>query len=87
MEHGGDDVAVRVGPLPDGFYPEDDGSGIPPAERDTVFDSGYSTSTNGTGFGLHTVRGIVDAHGWQIRVTDGADGGTRLEITGVELDS
>lgn len=39
------------------------------------------------GFGLHIVRGIVDAHGWQIRVTDGADGGTRREITGVELDS
>lgn len=30
---------------------------------------------------------VVDAHGWTIRVTEGADGGARFEITGVEIDA
>lgn len=86
VEHGGADVTVRVGVLTDGFYLEDDGPGIPPADRETVFDSGYSTSADGTGFGLHIVGQIVEAQGWQVRVTDGTDGGARFEITGVEFD-
>jgi len=78
-------VAVTVGALPDGFYIEDDGPGIPADERDDVFDAGYSTTEEGTGFGLSIVQQIADAHGWDIRVTDGSDGGARFEITGVEF--
>ncbi|MFW5905284.1 MAG: PAS domain-containing sensor histidine kinase, partial [archaeon] len=37
------------------------------------------------GFGLNIVREIVDAHGWDIQVIDGQDGGARFEITGVEF--
>jgi signal transduction histidine kinase len=85
VEHGRADVTVTVGRLDDGFYIEDDGPGIPSDERDTVFEAGYSRSTDGTGFGLSIVERIVDAHGWHIRVTDGADGGARFEITGVEF--
>jgi signal transduction histidine kinase len=85
VEHGRADVTLTVGSLNDGFYIEDDGPGIPSDERDTVFEAGYSRSTDGTGFGLSIVERIVDAHGWHVRVTDGADGGARFEITGVEF--
>jgi len=85
VEHGGGDVTVGIGPLPDGtgFYVEDDGRGIPASERSEVFESGYSTAENGTGFGLAIVSEIVDAHGWTITATDSAEGGTRFEISGV----
>jgi signal transduction histidine kinase len=85
VEHGGDDVTVTVGELEEGFYIEDDGPGIPTDERDDVFDVGYSTQEGGTGFGLRIVERIVDAHDWEINVTDGTEGGARFEITGVEF--
>ncbi|MDB2287064.1 PAS domain S-box protein [Halorubrum ezzemoulense] len=85
VEHGGSEVTVTVGKLADGFYIEDDGAGIPTDERNAVFEVGYSQSANGTGFGLNIVKQIVNAHGWQIRVTDGEDGGARFEITNVNF--
>lgn len=54
-------------------------------ERETIFDAGYSTREDGTGFGLSIVHRIVEAHDWEIRVTDGEDGGARFEITSVEF--
>jgi signal transduction histidine kinase len=78
-------VTVRVRQLPDGFYVEDDGDGIPEADRDDVFGADYSTNDEGTGFGLRIAKQIVDAHGWDIQVTDGSDGGARFEITGVSF--
>lgn len=83
VEHGGEDVTVTVGDLPDGngFYIEDDGPGIPEENRKNVFESGYSDTDSGTGFGLAIVREIVQAHDWEISVTDGEDGGARFEIT------
>jgi PAS domain S-box-containing protein len=83
--HGGEDVTVRTGELEDGFYVADDGPGIPAEERDKVFEVGYSTTVEGTGFGLNIIEEIVEAHGWEIRVTDSEDGGARFEITGVEI--
>ncbi len=82
IEHGGDDVVVSVGPLEegDGFYVEDDGAGIPEEDRDEVFEAGYTTSDDGTGFGLAIVSEIVDAHEWEIRATEAASGGARFEI-------
>ncbi|NHX36498.1 PAS domain S-box protein [Halolamina sp. R1-12] len=85
VEHGDDDVTVIVGELDDGFYIEDDGAGIPESEREEVFDMGYSTNEEGTGFGLSIVEQIVEAHDWEINVTEGSDGGARFEITGVEF--
>lgn len=86
VEHGGADVLIRVETLADGFAVEDDGPGVPEADRDEVFDPGYTTKDGGTGFGLNIVEKIVDAHGWDIAVTDGTDGGARFEITGAETD-
>ncbi|MFB6094911.1 MAG: PAS domain S-box protein [Halodesulfurarchaeum sp.] len=84
IEHGGQAVRIEVGDLPDGFYVEDDGPGIDAGVREDVFTLGYSTTEPGTGFGLAIVQGIVQAHGWDIRVTESASGGARFEITGVE---
>ncbi|MCD2201156.1 response regulator [Halobacterium sp. KA-4] len=86
VEHGGEGITVRVGRLDDGngFYVEDDGWGIPEDEREAVFGHGYTTSDDGTGFGLAIVEEIVNAHGWSVSVADSEDG-ARFEITGVGL--
>jgi signal transduction histidine kinase len=83
IHHGGPAVTVRVGTLADGFYVEDDGPGIPPDERESVLSPGYSTTPDGTGFGLSIVRQIVDAHDWALAITAGDSGGARFEVTGV----
>jgi signal transduction histidine kinase len=86
IEHGGEDVTVRVGVLDaDGFFLEDDGPGVPPDERAEVFESGYSTAAEGTGFGLAIVREIATAHGWESTLTEGESGGARFEMTGVRF--
>jgi PAS domain S-box-containing protein len=84
VEHGGEDVTVTVGEIDDGFYIEDDGSGLPDNERNQLFESGYSTTKDGNGLGLSIVKKIVDAHGWEIHVTDSSDGGARFEVTNVD---
>jgi len=87
VEHGGEDVTVTVGELADGFYVEDDGLGISEADRGDVFDAGYSTAVEGTGFGLSIVKQVADAHGWRVRVGSGTDGGARFEFTDVDTVS
>jgi PAS domain S-box-containing protein len=84
VEHGGADVTVTVGDLEDGFFLEDDGPGIPAETRAEVFDLGYSTTTDGTGFGLGIVEEIAEAHGWTVHVAEGTAGGARFEVTGVD---
>ena len=82
----GDGITVTVGTLDgEGFYVEDDGPGIPPAEREAVFEYGYSTASEGTGLGLAIAEQCAEAHGWEIDVTRSANGGARFEITGVEV--
>ena len=71
VEHGGDGVTVRVGELDDAFYIGDNGPGIPVDERDDVFDAGYSTRDKGTGLGPGIVKQVIDAHDWEINLTEG----------------
>jgi signal transduction histidine kinase len=85
IDHGGSAVTVTMGALETGFYVEDDGPGIPPDERKTVFESGYSTADHGMGFGLKIVAQVTEAHGWDVEVTEGTAGGARFEITGVTM--
>jgi len=82
VDHNDPPLVVRTGPLGsrDGFYVEDDGQGIPDDERDRVFDHGYTTSDEGAGLGLAVVRDIVEAHGWEVTVTESEEGGARFEI-------
>ncbi|MDZ5810342.1 GAF domain-containing protein [Halorubrum sp. AD140] len=84
VEHGGDGASIRIGDLDTGFYVADDGPGIPEDERERIFESGFSTREDGTGFGLAIVSAIVDAHGGDVRVTRSEAGGARVEITGLE---
>ena len=82
VEHGGSDVTVRVGVNGHGnIYVEDDGSGIPVEKREEVLEPGHSSARGGTGFGLTIIKRIVEAHGWELSITDGTDGGARFEIT------
>lgn len=85
IEHTDDPVTVTVGVEGDVLYVEDDGTGVNTDVRDRIFEGGYSTSTEGTGFGLMIVEEIVTAHEWTIIITDSSSGGARFEITGIEF--
>jgi PAS domain S-box-containing protein len=84
VDHGGDAVTVTVGTTDGGFYVADDGPGIPDRERERVFDVGYSTADDGTGFGLDIVREFAEDHGWTVTISESDAGGARFEITGIE---
>jgi signal transduction histidine kinase len=86
VEHGGPTVTVRVGQFAeDGIYVEDTGPGIPEERGAVVFEPGHSSASGGTGFGLTIVKRIAEAHGWEVEVGRGRDGGARFEFTGLTL--
>ncbi|MBV0922839.1 PAS domain S-box protein [Halomicroarcula limicola] len=84
--HAGDDVTVRTGRTADGFFVEDDGVGIPEAEREQVLEAGYSTGGT-TGFGLTIVGQVATTHGWTFEISESEAGGARFEFGGVEFRS
>jgi two-component system sensor histidine kinase TctE len=63
---------------------EDSGSGIPPEERERVFQRFYRVADNGesgSGLGLAIVREIARAHGAHVWLEDaGPQGGTRVNV-------
>lgn len=84
-------IALAVAPAADGagsavITVDDDGDGIPPAERDRVFDrfvrldDARARDTGGSGLGLSIVREIAHAHGGAVRVEDAPSGGARLRV-------
>ncbi|MFB6272513.1 MAG: sensor histidine kinase [Salinibacter sp.] len=85
VEHGGEEVVVRVGDLPTGFFVEDDGSGIPGATREKVFEEGGSSNPDGTGLGLSIVETVAEGHAWVLSVAEGPAGGARFEVEGVKV--
>ena len=87
VEHTRQDITVTIGGIKDGFYVEDDGPGIPEDRRDNVFDAGHTTTDEGTGFGLSIVKEVAEAHGWDISIAEGSEGGARFEITNVEFET
>jgi signal transduction histidine kinase len=85
VEHAGGDGAateVTVGSVDGGFFVADDGRGIPPAERERVFEPGYSAGgpSGGTGLGLTIVERIAAAHDWRLELTESGAGGVRFEF-------
>ncbi|AUX26071.1 histidine kinase [Sorangium cellulosum] len=59
---------------------DDDGPGIDPAVRDSVFDPYVTTRYDGTGLGLSIVKKIVVDHGGTIDVLESPLGGARFVI-------
>ncbi len=66
---------------------DDDGSGIPAAERERIFDRFHRSdeardrASGGSGLGLAIARGIVDAHGGAIWASQSPLGGARVSFT------
>ncbi len=86
VQHGGEGVTIRVGPIDGtGFYVADDGEGLTEAEREQVFERGFSTAEAGTGYGMAIVAEIAEAHGWDVAATESESGGARFEITGADV--
>lgn len=80
VEHAGADATVRVEITDEGFTIADDGPGIPESERARVFDSGYTTRAENTGFGLSIIDALARAHDWRAAVGESADGGVAVRI-------
>ena len=84
IEHGGADLTIRIGPLDEGFYVEDNGPGIPEALREDILEYGVSGADDGTGIGLAIVSEVANAHGWDITVAESDAGGARFEFRNVK---
>jgi len=67
----GDTVALTI---------EDEGVGIPEADRERVFEPFVTTREKGTGLGLSVVRKILTAHGATIGIGPGAERGTVVDV-------
>ena len=66
---------------------EDHGAGIPPEDRERVFDRFYrvdrsrGTDTGGTGLGLAIVRGIARLHGGDAYLENAEPSGCRFSFS------
>jgi len=63
------------------FVVKDTGTGIPDEIRSRLFEPFVSTKRDGFGLGLHLVKRVVEAHGWQVKIKDNPSGGTQVKIT------
>jgi signal transduction histidine kinase len=78
---------VRIASLHDGrscaIVVEDDGDGIPPEDRERVFERFFRRGDDpaGTGLGLAIVRWIANAHYGSVSVSNGTSGGARFTAT------
>ncbi|MYM34610.1 sensor histidine kinase [Duganella sp. FT94W] len=69
--HGGQHLTLWVA---------DDGNGVPPPLRATLFDPLVTGRDGGTGLGLAVVREVVQAHGGRVRLDTSRPQGTRIEL-------
>jgi signal transduction histidine kinase len=84
----GQTIGVRACPVGDRLRIEvdDEGPGIPPAERERIWEPYRRLSreveraTGGSGIGLAVVQELVALHGGHTSVTDGARGGSRFVL-------
>lgn len=62
------------------FAVTDAGPGIPVEMREKVFEPFFTTKARGTGLGLPTAKRIIEAHGGELTLGDGPDGGTCVRV-------
>ncbi|MAE67950.1 MAG: hypothetical protein CMJ18_27160 [Phycisphaeraceae bacterium] len=76
-------VSIRVTRDADevGITIADQGPGVPGALRQQVFDSFFTTKSQGMGLGLKISRTLIEDHNGRIRVDDDPGGGARFHIT------
>jgi signal transduction histidine kinase len=85
----GTQITIAVDPVGDTavLAVEDEGSGIPPAERERVFEAFYRAAhqsvagTHGAGIGLAVVKEVVDRLRARVSVEDSPAGGARLVVS------
>ncbi|AOL23950.1 two-component sensor histidine kinase [Erythrobacter litoralis] len=87
-KYGGGSVFVTIDQEPQAdqclIWIEDDGSGIPEAERTRIFGRGARLDTDkpGTGLGLAIVRDVVEIYGGSVRLGESEDlGGLLVELS------
>ena len=59
---------------------EDNGSGIPPALKDKIFEPKFTTKTGGMGLGLGIVKNIINSHQGEISFETNSVGGTTFKV-------
>src|SRR5690606_29340024 len=76
IENGGPDVKIHI---------EDSGPGIPPTEREKIFErfrrGTTSRGQDGTGIGLYISKGIVQLHGGSLDIGTSPLGGADFVVT------
>jgi signal transduction histidine kinase len=60
---------------------QDNGPGVPEAERERIFEPFFTTREKGTGLGLPLSRKIARAHGGELRLVPSSPGATTFELT------
>ena len=83
IAHGGPGVAIGIEvTLGAELRVRDNGPGVPPADRQRIFEPFYrgSTDRGGTGLGLNLVQEIVARHRGAVVVTDAAKGGAEFVV-------
>jgi signal transduction histidine kinase len=59
----------------------DDGRGIPPSDRERVFDEFFTTKSHGTGLGMGIVRKVMELHKGGLRLASREGEGTTVELS------
>ncbi|PKR89790.1 sensor histidine kinase [Pleomorphomonas diazotrophica] len=83
IAHGGPGVAIEVEVTPNAEVRiRDNGPGVPPADRERIFEPFHrgSTDRGGAGLGLNLVQEIVTRHHGSVHVTDAAKGGAEFVV-------
>lgn len=85
VEHGGDEVVVRV--IGASLEVEDNGVGVPREEHERVLEPFHRLRprSSGAGLGLNLVKQVVDRHGGRVTISTASGGGAivRMEFAAV----
>jgi signal transduction histidine kinase len=83
IQYGGRSGKIVVRVSPSTISVTDDGPGVPPGDRERVFEPFYRSSagSRGAGLGLNLVQEIARLHGGRVEIQNGPSGGACVTIT------